>query len=100
MSSCAYLKTHSHTMKCGPSHTATCTFHSEADAAWGKILMFTLTPNQPSNLTQNQPSKRLNWSHYRRTRRWPEICTSLQHASRTLAIRYQTCRLTPMTFPR
>ena len=32
LSSYACLKTRSHTMKCGPSHTTTCTCHSKVDA--------------------------------------------------------------------
>ena len=78
----------------------TCTCHSEADAPLGRILMLTSTPNQPSNSTPNQPSSRRNWSHCRWTRGHPQIHTSPQHTSTTLAMRYQTCQPTPMTFPR
>ena len=74
--------------------------HSEAAAPWGRNLMLTSTPNRPSNSTLNQPSSRRNWSHCRRTRSWPKIDTSLQHISTTLAMRYETRRLTLMTFPR
>ena len=80
MSSSTCLESPSQTMKCGPSHTTTCTCHSEADALWGRILMLTSTPNLPSNLTRNQLSSRRNWSHCRQTRCWPKIHTSLQHA--------------------
>ena len=41
------LKTRSHTMKCGPSHTTTCTCHSEADAPWGRNLMLTTYQDRP-----------------------------------------------------
>ena len=68
MNSYTSLKTRSHTMKCGPSHTTTCMCHSEADAPWGRILMLTSTPNQPSSSTQNQLSSGRNWSHCQRTR--------------------------------
>ena len=86
MSSYMCLKTRSPRMKCGPSHTTTSTCHSKADAPWGRILMLTWTLNQPSYSTLNQPLGRRNWSHPRRTRRWPEIRTSLQYTSTTLAM--------------
>ena len=63
-------------------------------------MMLTSTPNQHSNLTQNQPSSRRNSSHCQLTMRQPNIHMSLQHASTTLAIKYQTRLLTRMTFLR
>ena len=38
MSSYMYSKTHSHTTRCGPSRTTTCTFRFEEDAPPGMIL--------------------------------------------------------------
>ena len=69
MSSCMCFRTLSHTMKCGPCHKTTCTFHFEADAPWGRNLMLTRLRNQPSNATPNQPSGRRTWSHYRQTKK-------------------------------
>ena len=89
----------SHMMKCGPGHTTTCTCHFEADAPLGRDLMSTKTQNQPTNSTLNQPSSWRTWSHCRRTRLWLRIHTSLRYISMMLAMRYQTCRPTPKTFP-
>ena len=49
MSSCMHSRTSSHTTRYGPSRTTTRTFHFEADAPWGRNLMLTNMPNQPSN---------------------------------------------------
>ena len=86
-------------MKCGPSHTTTCTCSFEADTPWGRDLMLTKTQNQPTNSTLNQPSSRRTWGHRRRTRLWLRIHTSLRYISMMLATRYQTCRPTRTTFP-
>ena len=51
MSSYMYSKTHSLVTRCGPSRTTTCTFHYEADAAWGGILTQMSLRNQPRNQT-------------------------------------------------
>ena len=100
MSSYLCLKTRSDTMKCGRSHTTTCTCRSEADAPWGRNVMLTSTPNQASYSTLSRPSNWRNCSHRRQTMPWLRIHTSLNHISTPLAMRYQTCQLTPMTFPR
>ena len=82
MSSYVCLKTPPQTIKCGPSHTTTCTCHPEADTLWGRNLILTTTPNEPAKSTLNQPPSRRNWSHCRRSRRWPKIHTSLSTSPR------------------
>ena len=61
-------KIRSRMMKCGPSHTTTCTCRFEADVPWGKIVTLMVTLNQHSNSTQNQPLSRKSWSHRQLTR--------------------------------
>ena len=92
-------RTRSHMMKCGPSHTTTCTCDSEADTLWGRDLMLTEMPNQPSNSTLNQPSSHRSWSRYRQTRRALMVHTSPKYILTMLAMRYQTCPPTLTTFP-
>ena len=49
-----YSKMHSQTMRCGCSHTAICTYRSEVDVPWGRMLMpsLTLAPHTNSTLKQ------------------------------------------------
>ena len=49
-------------MKCGPSHTTTCTCSFQVDNPWGRDLMFTKMHNQYSDSTVNQPSSQSTWS--------------------------------------
>ena len=113
MSSCMCSRTRSHTLKCGPSHTTICTFRFEADAAWGRNLMFTRLRNQPSNSTPNQPSGRRTWSHYRQkrqpssrrirsychqTRFWLRIHTNQRYIWMMLATSHK-CLPRPTNFP-
>ena len=67
MNSCMYLRTRSHTTRCGPSRTTTCTFRFEADAPWGRNLTLTNMRNQPSNSTPSPPSSQGTWSRYHQT---------------------------------
>ena len=113
MSSYMCSRTRSHKIKCGPSHTTTCTYRLEADAPWGRNLMLTKMRNQPSNSTLNQlsgrrtwshcpqkrqPSNRRIWSHCHQKRFWLTIHTSLRYISMMLATS-QTRLPTPTTFP-
>ena len=100
MSSYTCLKIRSHTTKCGPSHTITCTCHFEVDAPYRRILTLTLTLHQHSNSTQNQPSSRKRWGQCQLTRCRLKIHTSPLHASKTLAIKYQTSQMILMIFPK
>ena len=85
MSSYMRSRTRFHTMKCGPSHRATCTYRFGADAPWGRNLMLTKMRNQPSNSTLNQPSGRRTWNHCQQTRLWRKIHTSLRYILMMLA---------------
>ena len=113
MSSYMYSKTHSHTRRCGPSRTTTCTFRFEADTPWGRNLMLTNMPNQLSNSTLSPPSNqrtwsryhqtqqlssRRTWSQYHRTRSWLRIHTNQTCILMMLATS-RTCLRTPTTFP-
>ena len=115
MRSYMYSKTHSHTTRCGPSRTTTCTFRFEADAPWRRNLMLTNMRNQPSNSTLSPPSNQRTWgryhqtrqlssrrtwssSQYHRTRSWLRIRTNLICISMMLATS-RTCLPTPTTFP-
>ena len=97
MSSYMCSRTRSHTMKCVPSHTITCTFCLEADAPWGRNLMLTNMRNQPSNSTLNQPSGRRTWSHCHQTTFWLRVHTSQRYISMLLATS-QTRLPTPTPF--
>ena len=115
MSSYMYSKTHSHTTRCGPSRTTTCTFRFEADAPWGRNLMQRNMRNQAPNSTLSPPlnqrtwscyhqtqqlssRKTWSWSQYHRMRSWLQIHTNQTCISMMLATS-RTCLLTPTTFP-
>ena len=115
MSSYMYSKTHSHTTRCGPSRTTTCTFRFEAAAPWGRNLMLSNMRNQPSKSTLSPPLNRRTWSRYHQTRRlssrrtwdwsqyhrtrsWLRIHTNQTCISTMLAMS-RTCLPTPTTFP-
>ena len=115
MSSYMYSKTHSHTTRCGPSRTTTCTFRFEAEAPWGRNLMLMNMRNQPSNSTLSPPSNQRTWiryhqtrgpsswrtwgwSQYHRTRLLLRIHTNQTYISMMLATSW-TCLQTPTTFP-
>ena len=61
MRSCTFSKTRSHTMRCGPSHTTTCTCHFEADAPRRWIPMLTLIVVEHQSL---QPNKPVDWTSF------------------------------------
>ena len=113
MSSCMYSRTCSHTTRCGPSRTTTCTFHFEAEPPWGRNLMLKNMRNQPIYLTPSpplsrrtwsryhqtqQPWSRRTWSQYHQTRSWLRIHSNQRYISMMLATS-QTCLPTPTTFP-
>ena len=97
MSSCMYLRTCSHTARCGPSRTTTCTFRFEADAPWGRNQMLMNMQNQLLNSTPSPPSSRRTWSQYHQTRSWLRIHTNQRYILMMLATS-QTCLPTATTF--
>ena len=97
---CMYSIMCSHTIRCGPSHTTICTYRFEVDILLERIPLPSLTLAQHTDLTQKYLWGRGSWRRCRSTSWQRRICTKLQHASTTLATRYQTSRSTLMTFPK